>query len=364
MTQPSKTLPGQLVTPLVLSGGAGTRLWPVSTDQTPKQFLKFGSAHSLIQETLLRCSSAIFDKRPIVVTLEAQRELIEAHVQPLGITADIVLEPLRRDSCAAVLSGALVALSRDKNAIVLVLAADHHIADRAAFAATVETACAAANQGYIVTFGVKPTNPATGYGYVLPGRKVDGTACQIVERFVEKPSLDVAQSYVRDGYLWNSGNFLARADVLVTEAQKLVPDVIGPVQAAWAKSVRSGAVISLDSTSYEAARRISLDFGIMEKTGQVAVLPVSYGWNDIGTWDSVGSVLSQDAAENAVEGNAVVINGRNNLVYADGVLTVVNGLDDIVVIATPGSVLVMRKGQSETVKPMVAELVKTGRISG
>lgn len=344
------------VIPVILSGGAGTRLWPVSNEATPKQFLSFGSAHSLIQNTLLRCKGSQFDERPIVVSLESQRQLIADQARQVNVETDIILEPLRRDSCAAVLSGALRALQRNPDALVLILAADHHISEPEEFRNMVVAGCPAAEAGYIVTFGVKPTYPATGYGYILKGSAIASTDCFVLDRFVEKPTSAVAEGYVRDGYLWNSGNFLARADVLVAEAKHYVPDVIEAAEAALKAAKTGGGVFSLDADAYSKATRISLDYGIMEKTKKSAVLPVDYGWNDIGTWDSVAAVLPKDSLSNATSGDTLVKNGSGNIVYAQGVQAVVHGLDDVIVVATPNAVLVLKKGSSEAVKALVGEL--------
>ncbi len=348
------------VIPLVLSGGAGTRLWPVSRESRPKQFLAFTSGHSLLQDTLKRCSGAPFADRPVIVALEDQAGYITAQAAELGLEADVVLEPARRDSCAAVLSGALHALRRDSDAMVLILAADHHINDPAAFRAAVAEALAAAEQGNIVTFGITPAFPATGYGYILPGDNVAGTTCYKVARFREKPSQEVAATYVAEGCLWNSGNFLARADVLASHARQHVPQIWDAVSKAYDDAVRTGPVIRPHKAAYESAQKISFDFAIMEKTLNAAVKPVSYAWSDIGTWDSVAKVLEQDVSGNAVRGNAAVFGGTGNMVFSTGPLTVIQDIDDIIVIATRDAVLVTRKGNSEKVKLLAEELPKRG----
>ncbi len=348
------------VIPMILSGGAGTRLWPVSRESTPKQFLPFTSDHSLLQDTLKRCSSAPFSGRPIIVALADQAEFIAAQASELGVEADLVLEPARRDSCAAVLSGACHALHRDPDAMVLILAADHHISDPVSFRETVTEALSAAGQGFIVTFGITPTFPATGYGYILPGELVAGTACARVARFREKPSREIAGTYIDQGCLWNSGNFLARADVLASHARQHAPQIWDSVSRAYAGAERSGPVIRPDKIAYESAQKISFDFAIMEKTDRAAVKPVSYAWSDIGTWDSVANVLEKDSFGNALQGRATVVGGKGNMVFSTGPLTVVQDMDDVIVIATRDAVLVTRKGNSENVKQLAEELPKRG----
>jgi mannose-1-phosphate guanylyltransferase / mannose-6-phosphate isomerase len=352
------------IIPLVLSGGAGTRLWPVSRDSLPKQFLPFGSDHSLLQDTLLRCSGAPFSSRPIIVALENQAEIIATQSNELKLPTDVVLEPARRDSCAAVLAGTCHALQRDANAMVLILAADHHISDAPAFRAAVTEAAAAAEQGFIVTFGIKPTFPATGYGYILPSAIFGDTTCATVARFREKPTQDVAETYISEGCLWNSGNFLARADVLAAHAREHVPQIWDAVSSAYAKSSHQDSVWSPDRAIYETAQKISFDYAIMEKTRHAAVKPVTYAWSDIGTWDSVAKILSQDKHGNALKGPATVVNGHGNAIFSTGPLTVIQDLDDIIVIATRDAVLVTRKGSSEKVKQLVEELPKRGISMG
>ncbi len=348
------------IIPLVLSGGAGTRLWPISQDDMPKQFLAFGGEHSLLQDTLLRCSGAPFALRPIIVALDNQAGIIAAQAAEIGVKADVVLEPARRDSCAAVLAGTCHALQRDPNALVLILAADHHIDDARAFRAAVTEAAAAAELGSIVTFGITPSFPATGYGYILPGEILAGTTCSNVARFREKPAKDIAETYISEGCLWNSGNFLARADVLAAHAREHAPQIWDAVSSAYASSRQDGLVWRPDRAKYESAPKISFDYAIMEKTGQAAVKPVAYAWSDIGTWDSVAKILEQDSQGNATNGPAAVVNGNGNVIFSNGPLTVIQDLDDIIVIATRDTVLVTRKGSSEKVKQLAEELPRRG----
>jgi mannose-1-phosphate guanylyltransferase / mannose-6-phosphate isomerase len=348
------------IIPVVLSGGAGTRLWPVSREEKPKQFLKFGGEHTLLQETLLRCSGKPFADHVIVVALEDQEHLISAQTKEISVKADILLEPARRDSCAAVLAGAVHALTLDPDAMVLILAADHHIGDAVAFRQAVAEASLAATDGRIVTFGVKPAYPATGYGYVLPGEPLAGNSCSKLARFREKPTRDVAEQYIAEGCLWNSGNFLARADVLERNAEIHAPEIWTAVSSAYRLVERNGHVLRPNAKAYEESPKISFDFAIMEKTSDAAVKAVTYPWSDIGTWDSVGRTLVKDASGNALHGRAYVSGGNGNVVFSDGPLTVVQGLDDVIVIATAGAVLVSRKGESEKVKAISGELTRIG----
>lgn len=346
----------QLIIPVILSGGAGTRLWPLSRNAKPKQFLRFGSEHSLMQETVLRCSSNVFDKRPIIVSGESQRFLIAEDLREISVNADIILEPMRRDSCAAIAAGCLQALQRSPDAMVFILAADHKIPDVAAFSAAVENAKADAELGKLTTFGIKPTHAATGYGYIKPGAPLrDGGSC-VLEKFVEKPDAVKAESYLKSGYLWNSGNFLFSAKVFLDELKKFAPLVLTSVQHSFLKARRETDFVWLETAGFSRSPQISVDYAVMEKTDRAAVFAVDYSWNDIGSWDAVHELLNPDANHNAVQGRGVVMQGQNNLVHSDGILTALIGVDDLVVVATADAILVTKRGHSENVKNLVGEL--------
>lgn len=349
------------IIPIILSGGAGTRLWPLSTPQKPKQFLRFGSPHSLIQDTFLRCQGTLFDARPIVVTAEAQRFLVAEALREVGLAADILLEPMGRDSCAAIVAGALAAVARQPDAMVLVLAADHHIPDSSAFAAAVQQAVPAAEQGALVTFGVRPSHPATGYGYILPGDAAEG-ACRRVAAFVEKPDAAAAARHIANGCLWNSGNFMFRAQAFLDEARRLAPDIVTAVSAALSSALHERDFTRLDAEAFAACPRISVDFAIMEKTGKAAVLPVDYVWSDVGSWDAVAEASAPDAQGNAIAGQGHVLDARNVFLHSEGRLSTVLGCDDVIVVSTPDHVLVMRKGASGRMRDLVSALQATDRI--
>ena len=220
-----------LIIPVILCGGAGVRLWPLSRAAKPKQFLKIGSDNSLFQQTLMRCSGSAFDARPIIVSGESQRFLIAEELRSIGREAEIMLEPLRRDSCAAVAAGCFAALKRSPDAMVLVLAADHHISETEKFASAVLQAQHDAIQGYLVTFGVQPRSAATGYGYIKPADYLRDGGSRIIEKFVEKPNRKTAQRYLKEGYLWNSGNFLFLASAFLSELKQHAPAVFEAVKA-------------------------------------------------------------------------------------------------------------------------------------
>ena len=346
------------IIPVILSGGSGTRLWPLSRASKPKQFLGFGTKHSLFQETLLRCHDDLFDRRPIIVGAEAHRFLLAEDLLEIGVEADILLEPAARNSCAAVAAGCLRALQRDGEAIVLVLAADHHIPDAGEFSAAVALASGDARAGRLVTFGIQPDRPATGYGYIRPGGKLEATFK--VEAFVEKPSHDMATDYVSQGYLWNSGNFLFRAASFIEELERLQPRVLAAVEKALSAARRDLDFVRLD-TVFGEAPSISVDHAVMEHTGKAAVLPVSYAWSDVGSWDAVLDIAERDGGGNAVIGHAVIEAGSNNLVHSERRLTTLLGVDDLVVVTTADAVLVVGKSKAESVKELVKNLQQAGR---
>ncbi len=348
------------IIPLLLSGGAGTRLWPLSRQTKPKQFLALGSDYSLFQDTLRRCTGRLFDHRPIVVCSAAHRFLVAKDLEALNLSADILLEPMARDSCAAMVAGALRAVTRHPDALVLTLAADHRIPDTAAFQAAVGAALADAEAGYFITFGVTPRHPATGYGYILPGPPLREGGSFKVESFREKPDQAKARAFLREGYLWNSGNFMFHAQTFLDEVKALAPAVLKAVQEAMEAAATDQGFIRLDAGSFERAPRISVDYAIMEKTARAAVYPVTYDWSDIGSWETVWGILPQDDRGNASEGRAVIIDGQNNLVHSEDQLTALVGVDDLIVVATRDAVLVSRKGQAEQIKPLVQTLKDQG----
>jgi mannose-1-phosphate guanylyltransferase/mannose-6-phosphate isomerase len=346
----------QKIIPIVLSGGAGTRLWPLSRNARPKQFLRFGSEHSLLQETLLRCSGALFDDRPIIVSGQSQRFLIAEDLRELEIEADILLEPMRRDSCAAIAAGCLQALKRSPDAMVFVLAADHKIPDHAAFAMAVQSAVPDAEAGFLVTFGIKPKFAATAYGYIKSGALLRDGGSAKLDRFVEKPDGATAEKYLADGYLWNSGNFLFLARIFLDELKKSAPEILSAVQDSFALARKDRDFMWLESEAFARSPQTSIDYAVMEKTDCAAVLAVDYGWSDIGSWDAVYDLLPQDAQQNAVVGHALVLEGQNNFVYSGTRLTALVGVDNISVVVSDDAILVTSRGRSEAVKNLVVKL--------
>ncbi len=346
------------IVPLIMCGGAGTRLWPASREGRPKQFLRLFGARSTFQDTLLRVSDpALFD-RAIIITNAAYRFMVAEQLAEIGLEADVLLEPARRDSGPAIAGGAAFAQARDPDAVVLALAADHVVRDPAAFVAACREGLIGANAGQIVTFGVTPEHPSTEYGYIRPGEPTSG-ALRAVAKFVEKPDAATAASYVADGYLWNSGNFMFRAETLLGEYAAFDLASVETVTEAVAAAGRDLGFVTLDKVAFEKAHAISIDYAVMEKTKRAAVVAVSCGWSDVGSWHAVWELSPKDADGNVAQGNAVFEGARNCVVSTDKALVALEGVEDLVVVATQDAILVSRQKDPGALKRLVAKLKKT-----
>jgi mannose-1-phosphate guanylyltransferase/mannose-6-phosphate isomerase len=347
----------RLLIPVIMCGGAGTRLWPVSRESMPKQFVPLVEARSTFQQVLGRIrDQAIFD-RPIVITNSDFRFIVAEQMRECGIAGDIVLEPIRRDSAMAVGVAAVLGGARDPASTVIVLAADHVVRDPDAFARACLQAMAAAAGGRIVTFGIPPTFPATNYGYIRPGAKLDGGSAFAVDAFVEKPDAATASRYIADRYLWNSGNFVFRADVMLSEIARFEPDIAAAAKAAVGGMTKDLDFLRLPAEAFAQAPKKSIDYAVMERTERAAVVPLDCGWSDVGSWSAVWDALGHDADGNAATGAAVFLDSRNTLAHSDAaILTAVVGVDNLVVVATPDAVLVTSRDKAEQVKDLVERL--------
>ncbi|HYW61638.1 MAG TPA: mannose-1-phosphate guanylyltransferase/mannose-6-phosphate isomerase [Bradyrhizobium sp.] len=343
------------IIPLIMCGGAGTRLWPASREIHPKQFLPLFGPRSTFQDTLLRVSDSALFERPIVITNTAYRFMVLEQLAAIGIEADVLLEPMRRDSGPAIAAGAAFAQLRDADAVVLALAADHVVRDTASFVAACRRGLLAADAGSIVTFGIEPERPATEYGYISPGDPVaDGV--RAVARFVEKPDAASAAQYVDAGYFWNSGNFMFRAGVLLDEYRDSDADTVQAVGDSVANAGRDLGFVTLEPGAFAKAKAISIDYAVMEKTSHAAVVPVACGWSDVGSWHAVWELSGKDAQGNAAQGTAVFEDSRNCNVATDKALVALEGVDDLVVVATQDAVLVSRQKDANGLKRLVAKL--------
>ena len=351
--------PSDLVLPFILCGGSGTRLWPTSRESMPKQFARLVDAsESTFQATARRVSDRATFARPAVIASAESRFIVAEQLAQAGISGDIILEPEGRDSAAAVAVAALHAANVDPETVVLIMAADHVISDVPAFASAVRAAGVGARAGYTMTLGVEPTRPATDYGYIRRGAALPGTeGAFAVARFVEKPDAEGAAALIAEGALWNSGYFLFRADLMLAELEAHAPEVLVAARAALDNATTDLDFVRLDAAAFAKAPKISIDYAVMERTTRAGVLPVSFPWSDVGTWDAVWQVLPQDESGNALRGRVEVLGTTNSLVHSEGEgLTTVVGLDGVVVVATPDAVLVTSKAQSGRVKELVGVL--------
>lgn len=349
--------------PVVLSGGSGTRLWPLSRQDRPKQFLALVGEHSLYQETVLRAAGLPGMQAPITVCSEAHRFTVGEQLQAIGVASGgIVLEPVARNTAPAIALAALHATARDADAVLLVMPADHLIEDEAAFRDAVLRAAELAGDGWLVAFGITPDYAETGYGYIRRGAPL-GDAGFRIERFVEKPDRATAEQYLADGgYAWNSGMFLFRAGRYLEELGMHAPAILQAARAAHA-----GAGVDLDFTRVDAGAFAtspsdSIDYAVMERTDRAAVVPVSCGWSDIGSWSSLWAVAERDDAGNRTDGDVIAVDTRDSLVRAsDGRLIATVGVDDLVIIDTADATLVARKNRVQEVKAVVDRLKADGR---
>src|SRR6202790_3350640 len=343
------------IIPLIMCGGAGTRLWPASREVRPKQFLPLFGVRSTFQDTVLRVSDATLFERPIVITNAAYRFMVEEERAESGLEADVLLEPMRRDSGPAIAAGAAFAQMREKDAIILAIAADHVVRDTAAFVAACRGGPVPPDPGRVVAFGVEPERAPTEYGYISPGEPVSG-AVRSVAKFVEKPDPEKAAEYIKAGYLWNRGNFMFRASVLLAEYRNVDADSVQAVTDAVTRAGRDLGFVTLDPAAFGSAKAISIDYAVMEKTSSAAVVPVACGWSDVGSWHAVWELSGKDEQGNASQGTAVFEDSRNCNVSTDKALVALEGVDDLVVVATQDAVLVSRQKDANGLKRLVAKL--------
>lgn len=385
-----------MIVPVILSGGSGTRLWPLSRELYPKQLLPLAGKDTMLQATVTRLSGIPDITGPLIVANESHRFMIAQQMQQINIAPSaIMLEPVGRNTAPAAAAAALLALSKGKDPLLLVLPADHVIRDTAAFQATVAEGVRHAINGKLITFGIIPNAPETGYGYIKKGkeikvkaeveakvrevmakgkgRKAEGKASLIthnssritafkVDRFEEKPNLTKAKAFVRSGdYLWNSGMFMFKASAYLKELKRHAPEILKACEKALKNSVKDLDFLRLDEKTFSQCPGDSIDYAVMEKTGAGVVIPLDAGWNDVGSWSSFMEVLPRDKQGNAISGDVLALDMKNSFIYAGERLVAAIGMKDCIIVETSDAVLVTHKDKSQKVKQIVEELRKQKR---
>jgi mannose-1-phosphate guanylyltransferase/mannose-6-phosphate isomerase len=352
-----------LIHPVILSGGVGSRLWPLSRSLYPKQLLALAGDRTMIQETALRVSGPQF-AGPVIICNQEHRFLIAEQMRESGITPDaIVLEPLGRNTAPAAAIAALMLAERDPAALMMLLPADHVVLLRDAFEEAVAVAAEAAQSGKLVLFGISARTPETGFGYIARGDAIGEAAnCFGVNAFFEKPDLATAETYVASGrHYWNSGMFLFRADTYLRELERLEPEMLAACRAALAAGRRDLDFLRLDEAAFGDSPSRSIDYAVMEHTPHAAVVPVDLGWSDVGSWLSLWEIGDKDADGNVMRGDVIAHATKNSYLRSEGPLVAAVGIDDVAVVATVDAILVTTRSSSQNVKHIVEELQRRGR---
>lgn len=350
------------IIPVLMAGGSGTRLWPLSRKLYPKQFLSLVSEQSLFLDTLSRLDSKALDIGSSIIVCNDEHRFIVAEQlrQADRSAAAIILEPVGRNTAPAVALAALDAVSQGDDPLLLVLAADHVIKDVGSFQEAIKKAAVLASSNKLVTFGIVPTHPETGYGYIKSGNISNGTGD--VEQFVEKPDLKTAQAYLDQGnYFWNSGMFMFKASVFLDELKHHRPDIHSAVEKAYSGKSKDLDFTRLNEDAFMACPDDSIDYAIMEKTSDALVVPLDAGWSDVGSWSSLWEELEQDKDGNVSKGDVVAHDASNSLFFSDHKLIAAVGVDDLVVVDTPDAVMVSRKDRVQDVKEIVKKLEAKSR---
>lgn len=344
------------IVPVILSGGAGTRLWPMSTSDRPKQFLPLASDASLFAETLMRVADAARFTPPVIVGNSAHIDHVVADLGAMAKTATLIFEPVARNTAPAIaLAAHAVSSEHGPESLMLVMPSDHVMSDPQAFLAAVDQAAVAARAGRLVTFGITPDSPQTGFGYLALGDALDASpGVHGVARFIEKPPLADAEAMLANGgHLWNAGIFLFRADVLLSELELHAPEIAASVSSAALAARREGRQFSPDATHFAASPSDSIDYALMERSGQVATVPMNPGWSDVGSWDALCEMGLCDEAGNRLRGDIVAIDVENCLIRSDGVEIAALGISDLIIVASGGKLLILPRGRSQEVKRLI-----------
>lgn len=353
------------IIPVVISGGAGTRLWPLSTEDEPKQFHALSSRDSLLQDTIGRLASAdgVDIAAPILVCNSRHAELAQAQVDAMKLqAARMILEPFARNTAAVAMAAALYALELDPDALLLMTPSDHVIARPEAFVAAIREAAETARERFVL-FGIVPDRAETGYGYIEAGAPLTGRLTAVA-RFVEKPDLATAEAFLTSGrYLWNAGIFLFSAQVLIDEMERFAPEVARATREALAKAAHRGCVVELDADAFAACPSISIDYAVMEHTAKAAVIALDAGWADIGSWNSLWEQGPHDAQGNVLHGPVEAIDAEGCLIWSEGRTVGAIGVRDLVIVETQAGLVVLPKSRAQDIKLLVERLKAKGAAS-
>ncbi len=353
-----------MIHPVILSGGSGTRLWPMSRTLYPKQLLALLGDDSLLQQTVLRVANAERFAAPLLIANEEHRFIIAEQLREIAVVPQaLLLEPVGRNTAPAACVAALAVSETETDPLMLVMASDHAIKDVAAFLAALDRAAEAARGGALVCLGVTPDRPETGYGYIHRGAALDGIEDVFaVAQFVEKPDADHAEEYLASGeHFWNSSIFMFPAQLYIEELQRLRPDMVAACRRALAEARREGDFIRLDKGAFSACESDSIDYAVMEKTRRAAVVPVAMGWNDVGSWDALWEMSAKDRDGNSIAGDVVAEDIHNCYLRSETGLVAAIGIEDLVVVATADAVMVAPRTRTQEVKKLVARLVEERR---
>ena len=342
--------------PVILSGGSGTRLWPLSRGHYPKQFLPLVSSHTMVQETILRLAGLEGLKAPLAVCNEDHRFMMAEQLWEIDAKPSaIILEPVGKNTAPAVAMAALTAASGDD--ILLVLPADHVISNLEAFHDAIVQAKALAGQGFLVTFGIVPTEPETGYGYIKRDTLQHGSAFSVAA-FVEKPDAETAKDYLQSGdYYWNSGMFAFKVDTYLSELEKFNPKMLACCKQALNAAKVDLDFVRLDKEIFSTCPADSIDYAVMEKTDKAVVIPLDAGWNDVGSWSALWDVTDKDVFGNAISGDVLTVDTHNSFIHAQSKLVAIIGAHDLVVVETDDAVMISPKDRVQEVKEIVAQLL-------
>jgi mannose-1-phosphate guanylyltransferase/mannose-1-phosphate guanylyltransferase/mannose-6-phosphate isomerase len=344
-------MPVHPIVPVILSGGSGTRLWPMSRPELPKQFLSLTAADTMLQLTANRARGRGF-AAPIVVANATHADEVEAQLSGVGLAASaLILEPAGRNTAPAIALAALAAGSPED--VLLVMPSDHVIADVPAFHAAIDAALPLVGEGWLVTFGIEPDAPETGYGWIAIGEEIAGGVHRVA-RFVEKPPLDRAEAMLAaGGHAWNGGIFLFRADMFLGALASYAPEILHAAQQSMAGAARDGTRITPDAAAFAASPSDSIDYAVMEKAERVAVVPVQMGWSDVGSWDALHAISERDDDDNTQHGEVIMLDSRNCLIRSDRIRIAAVGVSDLVVVASGDDVLIVPRGRSQEVKKLL-----------